>query len=88
MRAVRCLVAGRVQGVWYRATASREAARLGLDGWAKNLPDGRVEVVAAGPHAPVAEFCGWLWSGPSGAKVNSVTVEECEEPVPVGFSVR
>ena len=77
-----------MQGVWYRATTSREATRLGLDGWARNLSDGRVEVVAAGPHAAVAELCGWLWTGPPGAKVKSVTVEEWDEPVPSGFSVR
>jgi len=77
-----------VQGVWYRATASREAARLGLDGWARNLSDGRVEVVAAGPQAAVAELCGWLWSGPPEAQVDSVTVEAWDEPVAAGFAVR
>ncbi len=85
--AVRCLVAGRVQGVWFRATTSREAERLGLDGWAKNLSDGRVEVVAAGPESAVAELCGWLWSGPPQAQVTSVTVEEWDEPITTGFSV-
>ena len=52
------------------------------------MSDGRVEVVAAGPHSAVAEFCGWLWTGPPGASVESVTVEELEEAVPAGFSVR
>jgi acylphosphatase len=77
-----------VQGVWYRATTSREAERLGLDGWAKNLNDGRVEVVAAGPDSAVAQLCSWLWSGPPEAQVDSVTVEEWDEPVTAGFSVR
>ena len=77
-----------MQGVWYRATASREAQRLGLDGWARNLSDGRVEVVAAGPGGAVAEFCGWLWTGSPGAEVRGVTVEEFEDPVPAGFAVR
>ncbi|HSG65414.1 MAG TPA: acylphosphatase, partial [Gammaproteobacteria bacterium] len=45
VRAVRCLVAGRVQGVWFRAATRQEAQRRGLAGWARNLPDGRVEVV-------------------------------------------
>ncbi len=85
---MRCLVAGRVQGVWYRATTSQEAARLGLDGWARNLADGRVEVVIAGPQTAVAELCAWLWRGSPGSKVDSVTVEAWEEPVPEGFSVR
>jgi len=88
VRTVRCLVAGHVQGVWYRATASREAERLGLDGWVRNLPDGSVEAVAAGPPTVVAEFCRWLWTGPPGATVEGVIVEECEDAVPVGFSVR
>ena len=77
-----------MQGVWYRAATSREAARLGLDGWAKNLSDGRVEVVAAGPHAAVTQLCSWLWSGSPEAIVESVTIEEWDEPVPAGFSVR
>lgn len=77
-----------MQGVWYRATTCREAQRLELDGWAKNLSDGRVEVVAAGLHDAVAELCGWLWTGPPGATVESVIVEEWDEPVSAGFSVR
>lgn len=85
---MRCLVAGRVQGVWYRATTSQEAMRLGLDGWARNLADGRVEVVIAGPQTAVAELCAWLWRGSPGSKVDGVTVEAWEEPVPEGFSVR
>jgi len=73
---VRCLVSGRVQGVWYRSTTAREARRLNLRGWAKNLTDGRVEVVAVGPQRAVQELCGWLWEGPEGAQVSGVTVEE------------
>jgi len=77
-----------VQGVWYRATASREAQRLGLDGWVRNLPDGSVEAVVAGPHTAVAKFCGWLWTGSPGATVESVIIEERDEIIPAGFSVR
>ena len=84
-RAVRCLVAGRVQGVWFRATTARQAEQLSLRGWAKNLPDGRVEVVVAGDSRGLATLCGWLWEGPRGASVSGVTVEEWTEPVASGF---
>ena len=85
---MRCLVAGRVQGVWYRASTEREARRLKLDGWARNLSDGRVEVVATGYAASVAELCGWLWEGPPAARVEAVTVEEYALPIAPGFDVR
>lgn len=83
----RCLVGGRVQGVFFRATTAEEAGRLGLRGWAKNLPDGRVEVVAAGPPEALAELAEWLWTGSPGARVDSVQVEAYDAPVPGGFHV-
>jgi acylphosphatase len=86
-RAVRCFVAGRVQGVWYRSTAREEAKRLNLTGWAKNLRDGRVEVVVTGRPEAIAEFCSWLWVGPPAARVESVTVEDFDAPVSPGFEV-
>ena len=82
---VRCLVEGRVQGVFFRASTAHEADRLKLDGWAKNLPDGRVEVVVSGESGAVASLCGWLWQGPSSAQVSSVIVEDWMEPVDPGF---
>ena len=75
-RAVRYLVSGRVQGVFYRASAAAEARRLGLAGWARNLPDGRVEVVAAGEADALAALSDWLWKGPPAAAVDGVRVEE------------
>ena len=84
-RAVRCLVSGRVQDVWYRASTAQQAQRLALRGWAKNLPDGRVEVVLAGRAEAVAALCGWLWEGPPGARVSGVAVEEWTAPVAGGF---
>ena len=85
--AVRYLVSGRVQGVYYRAATTEVARRLELRGWAKNLPDGRVEVVAAGPKAKLVELAGWLWTGPPAARVDSVQVEQWEGAVPESFSV-
>jgi len=77
-----------VQGVWYRASTRQEAERRKLSGWARNLPDGRVEVVVAGPAEPVAELCAWLWKGPPNAQVSSVAVFEHIEPVAPGFVTR
>ena len=82
---VRCLVSGRVQGVWYRASTAQQASKLSLRGWAKNLSDGRVEVVIAGDSKRIDELCGWLWEGPSGSRVSGVTVEEWIEPIASGF---
>jgi len=71
----RCLVAGRVQGVFYRATTRSRAEELGVSGHARNLPDGRVEVLACGTPAAVEALCGWLWHGPPAAHVTAVDIE-------------
>ena len=84
---MRCVVAGRVQGVYYRAATSEEAARLKLDGWVKNLADGRVEVVAAGEPRAVAALARWLWKGPPAARVDAVHIEEWTGSVAEGFAV-
>jgi acylphosphatase len=86
-QAIRCVVAGRVQGVYYRAATAEQAARLQLDGWVKNLADGRVEVVAAGEPAAIAALASWLWTGPPAARVSAVHVEEWTGGVPHGFAV-
>jgi acylphosphatase len=72
----RCLVSGRVQGVFYRASAQQRAHELGVRGYARNLPDGRVEVLACGEAASVKAFVGWLWTGSSASKVTAVEVAE------------
>jgi acylphosphatase len=72
----KCLVGGRVQGVFYRATAARRAQDLGLSGYARNLADGRVEVLACGEDAAVSAFVNWLWIGSSGCRVTSVDVTD------------
>jgi acylphosphatase len=74
--AIRCVVAGRVQGVFYRASAAEQARRLGLSGWVRNCSDGTVEVVAVGRREALGEFTGWLWRGPRLARVTGVTVED------------
>ena len=85
---IRCIVAGRVQGVFYRAATAQVAKDLAVQGWARNLPDGRVEVVAAGAMPALSELAAWLWDGPPAARVDSVSVEEWTDDVPAGFEVR
>lgn len=75
---MRCLVSGRVQGVFFRSSTREEARRLGLSGYARNLADGRVEVLACGPRAGVAELRDWLSQGPPLARVAALACE----PVP------
>ena len=75
MATVRFLVSGRVQGVFYRASTRNEAHRLGIAGSARNLDDGRVEVIASGPDEALMELERWLWQGPSSARVENVARE-------------
>lgn len=82
----RWLVAGRVQGVFFRASCRTEAVRLGLDGVARNLPDGRVEVIAAGEPAALDALAGWLWRGPPLARVTAVETFEHLASVATGFT--
>jgi acylphosphatase len=72
---VRCIVSGRVQGVWFRASTREQALRLGIRGYASNRSDGRVEVLACGEQAAVDRLRAWLWEGPSQAQVTDVRCE-------------
>jgi len=74
----RSLVSGRVQGVFYRATCVRKAESLGLSGFARNLSDGRVEVLACGEQAAVTAFVQWLWEGSAASKVTAVDTTEVD----------
>ena len=71
-----CWVSGRVQGVYYRGTARSRALEMGIAGYARNLPDGRVEVLAQGEDAAVAAYIQWLWVGSRASKVSAVEVGE------------
>jgi acylphosphatase len=68
------LIAGMVQGVFYRASAQQEAMRLGLLGEVRNLPDGGVEVIAEGDRSAIEELVAWCKRGPSAARVDAVEV--------------
>jgi acylphosphatase len=71
-------ISGRVQGVFFRASTARRAMDLQLTGYAKNLPDGRVEVLVCGEPASVDALCDWLWEGPPVARVTNVVIREVE----------
>ncbi len=72
---VRCYVAGRVQGVFFRATTREQAQRLRLTGYARNLPDGRVEVLACGAPEAIEQLKIWLRTGPPAAQVSGVACQ-------------
>ena len=71
-RAHRWLISGRVQGVGFRWFTRQQAERLGLSGWAENLPDGRVEIVARGAPDALDEFEEAIRQGPRFARVDDV----------------
>lgn len=87
--AKRCFVSGRVQGVFYRASTQQEANRLGVRGYARNLADGRVEVLAVGVRQSVEQLVQRLWTASPLAEVSSVEVAEIElaqfEKLPESF---
>ena len=79
---------GRVQGVYYRASAQEEALRLGLSGWVRNRSDGSVEALVAGCDADVECFIRWAWQGPVAARVVDVEVQPAEAPEAGPFRMR
>ncbi|MBU0514290.1 MAG: acylphosphatase [Proteobacteria bacterium] len=71
----RFVISGRVQGVWYRASTQERAVGLGLTGWVRNLPDGRVEVLAQGPTDRIQALIDWCRQGPPLARVERIDVD-------------
>lgn len=84
---IRCYISGRVQGVWYRATAREAAERQGLSGYARNLEDGRVEVLACGDSKALGRFKQDLWEGSPAARVDAVECDLSDESPSPGFVV-
>lgn len=87
MPACRFMITGRVQGVFFRASTREQAERFGLSGYARNLSDGRVEVLAVGEEGALAALERWLWQGPPQARVEDVSRESAEAEVTRGFHV-
>jgi acylphosphatase len=88
----RCYISGRVQGVFYRASARQRAQELGCSGYARNLTDGRVEVLVVGEPAAAHALIEWLRQGPPAAHVQDVIVSEVNPAslgeMPKGFATR
>lgn len=81
-------VAGKVQGVWFRASTREQALRLGLTGQAVNLPNGQVEVTACGEPAALRQLGEWLRQGPPQARVERIESEPVAEQQFTGFGTR
>ncbi len=83
-------ISGRVQGVWFRDSTRREALKLGITGYAKNLANGDVEVLAEGDDVALNRLGQWLHEGPPMAKVSSVqerSVESADSTPLAGFTI-
>jgi acylphosphatase len=76
MRRVKIVVAGRVQGVYFRYFTQKKAQELGVLGSVKNLDDGRVEIIAEADHATLDDFIHWCHKGPITARVDKLEISE------------
>lgn len=83
----RWLISGKVQGVWFRASTKKEAIRLNISGWARNLKDGTVEVIAFGGENALNELGEWLEHGPDLAEVITIKQEVIDWKSYTGFDV-
>ena len=89
VKRLRIIVSGTVQGVWFRESTRAEAERLGVKGWVRNLPDGRVEAVLEGEPSAVDRLALWCRRGPEKAEVTDLeSVEEPAEGLFASFGVR
>ncbi len=81
-----CFITGRVQGVFYRASSQSQAEKIGITGYAINLADGRVQVLACGEKEKVERFCDWLWTGSNSSRVTNVQCESVKKIAPDYFT--
>jgi acylphosphatase len=89
MRRVKILVSGRVQGVYFRMFAQNKAKHLGKKGCARNLPDGRVEIIAEADNSSIEKLIKWCHKGPVTARVDHVEISELEsDEVLTSFEIR
>lgn len=79
MPTVHLLIKGKVQGVFYRASAKDEADRLNITGWVKNTTEGYVEAVASGTQEAIDQFIAWCKKGPRKAEVTAVDISSLAE---------
>ena len=83
-----CNISGKVQGVHYRASIRDSALNLKIYGWAKNLTNGSVEVVAVGEYRVVEKIIILLWSGSKYSEVSSITISRWRNKVNKGFFIK
>jgi acylphosphatase len=76
MKRVRVFISGKVQGVFFRAYTQEEAKKVGVKGWVRNLPDGRVEAVFEGEDSAVDHMIKWCHQGSPYSRVTGVEVKE------------
>lgn len=79
MKTIRMIVKGKVQGVYYRASAKKTADQLNISGWIKNLPDRNVEIKASASEENLQKFIDYCRQGPPGAAVQEIVVEDIPE---------
>lgn len=82
------LIKGKVQGVYYRASAREKGEEMGVKGWVKNTPDGNVEAVVSGEEEAVDAFIAWCKKGPERAKVSEVIRTKIQEKLFSTFEVK
>jgi acylphosphatase len=87
MTRVHVFVSGKVHGVWFRESTREQADRLGVGGWVRNLPDGRVEALFTGPPTAVDQMVAWCHRGPDAAQVAAVAATPEPGPAETGFRV-
>jgi len=87
-KGIHCFVTGRVQGVCFRLLTQKQASQYGLTGWVRNLPDGRVEVIAFGNQQQLDNLNCWLESGPGMAQVTNLQCETIDFQDFEDFSIR
>ena len=85
---IHCYVSGRVQGVCFRMATREQATLFGITGWVRNLPDGRVEVMACGEEEQVKQLLEWLHKGPEHAQVINLETKKIEPQEFENFSIR
>ena len=87
MPTLHLIIIGKVQGVFYRATAGKMAKQWNISGWVRNTKDGHVEVVASGNDEQLNSFVKWCKTGPSLARVDQVQIDQTEEQCFEGFEI-
>jgi acylphosphatase len=88
MATLRIVVSGRVQGVYFRASAKEEAMKLGINGWVRNTKEGNVELEAEGGEEALNAFVDWCRKGPSSAEVAHISITKVPGEHHNSFEIR